>query len=92
MLLIRCPWCGERAQSEFAYEGDATVSRPDPDAVSDAEWAGYIYLRDNPMGPHDETWQHIAGCRRYFTVRRDTLTHEILSTSPPKGGTGGDEK
>ena len=31
MLLIPCPWCGARAQSEFSYGGDATLKRPAPD-------------------------------------------------------------
>ena len=32
MLLIPCPWCGPRAQAEFTYGGDATLTRPAPDA------------------------------------------------------------
>ena len=27
MLLIRCPWCGERAQTEFTYVGDRIKTR-----------------------------------------------------------------
>lgn len=29
MFEITCPWCGKRAQTEFSYEGDATLERPD---------------------------------------------------------------
>ncbi len=29
MLHINCPFCGLRAQKEFAYGGDATVKRPE---------------------------------------------------------------
>ena len=29
MLYIKCPYCGIRAQTEFAYGGDATVKRPE---------------------------------------------------------------
>ncbi len=86
MLLIKCPWCGERAQTEFSYGGDATRDRPaDPGAVSDEEWTAWIYLRDNPRGPHVEYWQHSAGCRRWLKVGRDTLTHEIFSVEDVKG-------
>jgi heterotetrameric sarcosine oxidase delta subunit len=81
MLLIRCPWCGPRAQIEFTYGGDATVVRPAIDAP-EAAWAEYVYLRDNPRGPHDERWQHSAGCRQWIRVRRDTRTHEIVATEP----------
>ena len=83
MLLITCPYCGPRDQLEFSYAGDAAVKRPDPATVSDADWAAYIYLRDNPKGPHNELWQHHAGCRAFIVVRRDTVTHEITATSLP---------
>jgi methylglutamate dehydrogenase subunit B len=80
MLLIPCPWCGPRSQVEFTYGGDATVRRPPTDAP-EAAWFDYVYLRDNPCGPHDELWLHGAGCRRWFKVRRDTRTHEILASA-----------
>jgi heterotetrameric sarcosine oxidase delta subunit len=84
MLLIACPWCGPRAQIEFTYGGDATAVRPAPDAP-DSAWAAFVYLRDNPRGPHDERWQHSAGCRQWFRVRRDTRTHRIVATEPFAG-------
>lgn len=82
MLLIPCPWCGLRAQSEFTYGGDATVQRPSLDA-SEAAWVDFVYLRNNPAGPHEELWQHSAGCRQWLRVRRNTRTHEIIDTAPP---------
>ena len=63
MLLIRCPWCGERSEVEFKYLGDATVTRPDPDD-SDEAWYDFVYTRDNPRGEHVAWWHHTAGCRR----------------------------
>ena len=81
MMLIPCPWCGPRSQVEFTYGGDATLRRPAADAP-EAAWAEYVYLRDNPCGPHDELWYHGAGCRSWFEVRRDTRTHEILASAP----------
>ena len=89
MLLIPCPWCGPRAQSEFTYGGDATVKRPPSDAPEDA-WVAFVYLRDNPFGPHDELWHHSAGCRQWFRVRRDTRTHAILSSARPGAPLSGD--
>jgi len=80
MLLIPCPWCGPRNQVEFTYGGDASVVRPAIDAGRDA-WFDYIYLRDNPSGPHAEFWVHSAGCRRWFRVRRDTRTHDIVASA-----------
>ena len=61
---------------------DATVRRPALDAP-EGEWFRYVYIRDNPMGPHDEWWTHSAGCRQWFVVSRDTRTHEILGSAPP---------
>jgi heterotetrameric sarcosine oxidase delta subunit len=76
VLLIFCPHCGARDQTEFAYGGDASVVRPAADAPLEA-WFAYVYLRDNPAGQHAEYWQHVAGCRRWIRIRRDTVTHEI---------------
>ena len=81
MMLIPCPWCGPRNQIEFTYGGDAMLRRPAPDAP-EAAWVDYVYLRDNPCGPHDELWYHGAGCRSWFKVRRNTRTHEIIASAP----------
>jgi heterotetrameric sarcosine oxidase delta subunit len=76
MLSIPCPWCGERDEVEFAYGGEAGVAYPaDPAALSDAEWAAYLFVRDNPKGRFAERWVHVHGCRRWFDVVRDTETH-----------------
>ncbi len=76
MLLIRCPWCGERAESEFHCGGEAHIDRPRPDA-SDERWAAYLYQRYNANGLIAERWVHRHGCRRWFHIVRDTGTHEI---------------
>ena len=79
MLLIHCPHCGPRAQTEFSYGGDAAIARPAaPEDADDVAWIDYLYLRDNPKGRHEELWQHIFGCRRWIKVRRDVVSHEIL--------------
>ncbi len=90
MLLIECPWCGPRDESEFSYGGEAHIVRPDPDAASDEEWAAYLFYRKNPRGDHLEQWCHASGCRRWFNVRRDTMTYEIsgvyrIGEKPPGG-------
>lgn len=80
MLRIPCPWCGIRDETEFRYGGQAHIERPaDPDALSDDAWAEYLFMRDNPKGAFAERWVHVAGCRRWFNLRRDTVTHEILA-------------
>lgn len=78
MLLISCPYCGPRDETEFSYGGEAHIARPsDPEALSNAEWADYLFMRTNPKGWHSERWAHAQGCRRWFNVARHTVTHEI---------------
>ncbi len=90
MLLIDCPYCGERAETEFSYGGEAGISRPKhPDALSDAEWADYLFMRKNSRGVHQELWNHAAGCRRWFEAERDTVSYQILATRElPRRGSG----
>lgn len=81
-MLIPCPWCGHREESEFSYGGDASLKRPAvPSVAPDEVWDHYVYLRDNIKGRHIEFWYHTAGCRRWFTATRNTLTHEIDRTA-----------
>ena len=81
MLLIRCPWCGEREEREFQYGGDAGVKTPPADA-DDKTWTHFLYWRHNPAGPFTERWVHNHGCRRWFIAVRDTTTHQISATWP----------
>jgi heterotetrameric sarcosine oxidase delta subunit len=89
MLLIPCPWCGERDEVEFRYGGEAHIVRPpDPAALDDAALADYLHMRANPKGALAERWVHRAGCRRWFNLLRDTASHRILAVyrigdSPP---------
>jgi sarcosine oxidase, subunit delta len=46
---------------------------------SDAEWADYLFTRENPAGVHAERWRHTYGCSQWFNVLRDTVTHEIAA-------------
>jgi sarcosine oxidase, subunit delta len=81
MLLIDCPYCGPRAELEFACGGESHIARPaNAEALSDAEWADYLFMRKNPKGLHYERWNHARGCRRWFNVGRDTVSHRILKT------------
>jgi sarcosine oxidase subunit delta len=76
-MRIPCPYCGPRDVSEFAYQGDATLTRPE----AGAEMYDYVYLRDNPAGLHREHWYHAAGCHAWLTVTRNVATHEIVDAA-----------
>jgi heterotetrameric sarcosine oxidase delta subunit len=81
-MLITCPWCGPREETEFRYGGQAGVALPaDPGTVDDQAWAQLLFFRDNPKGPFAERWVHAAGCRRWFSTVRDTVTHQFLPES-----------
>jgi sarcosine oxidase, subunit delta len=79
-MLIPCPWCGDREEVEFRYGGPPPDGDPPvPEAVDDAAWARYLYFRPNVKGRLHERWVHTAGCRRWFTLVRDTVSHEITT-------------
>lgn len=83
MHQINCPWCGVRDETEFQYQGDASVTRPAPDA-DEVDFFDYVYIRDNPKGWHTEWWHHVGGCRQWVKVVRNTVTHEIRATGLPQ--------
>jgi methylglutamate dehydrogenase subunit B len=79
-MRIPCPHCGEREVREFSYLGDASVTRPDPEA-SEAlpRFIDYVYVRENPVGPFRELWYHGVGCQAWLVVTRDTRTHDMVA-------------
>ena len=81
MLLIPCPYCGDRDETEFSYGAQAHVAYPaDPSALDDREWGAYLFVRANPKGPLAERWYHAHGCRRWFHLVRDTGTNQMLGS------------
>ncbi|MEU7382788.1 MULTISPECIES: sarcosine oxidase subunit delta [unclassified Streptomyces] len=80
MLLLNCPWCGPRDETEYHYGGQAHLPFPEtPGELTDEQWAEYVFYRDNPKGPFAERWVHSTGCRRWFNVVRDTVTYDVLA-------------
>lgn len=80
-MRIDCPYCGPRDEREFRFGGEAHLARPAL-TVSDGDWAEYLFFRKNPRGIHYERWLHAHGCRRWFNVVRNTLTHRIEAVYP----------
>lgn len=76
-LRITCPHCGARPIEEFAYGELPSVpaSITDPDA-RDIDLG---FMRANPEGVQTERWFHLYGCRRWFSIQRDTRSDEIVS-------------
>ncbi|MBL43076.1 MAG: sarcosine oxidase subunit delta [Rhodospirillaceae bacterium] len=79
MLFIKCPYCGERDESEFHYGGEADISRPEePSKLKDIEWGNYLFMKKNTKGIFSEIWSHSSGCRKWFRVDRNTVTNDII--------------
>jgi sarcosine oxidase subunit delta len=84
MLRINCPVCGDRDYTEFRYGGDATKRRPPPDERDMKVWHDYLFLFENPKGPHRELWQHVSGCRQWLVLERNTATNETGPARPAR--------
>jgi sarcosine oxidase subunit delta len=81
MLLIDCPYCGERPEIEFHCGGEAHIARPlDPAQLDDKEWADFLFYRSNTKGVLAERWNHRNGCQRWFNALRDTVSDRVLTT------------
>jgi sarcosine oxidase subunit delta len=89
MLLILCPWCGPRAETEFTCGGEADITRPaHPERLSDREWGDYLFMRRNVRGRQREQWHHSFGCRRWFVIERDTITYDVRPAHAPPNAQG----
>jgi sarcosine oxidase, subunit delta len=101
MLRIPCPFCGStRDEDEFTFSGPFERVRPaDPQGLRDQQWSDYLFTRENTRGKALERWRHTFGCRQWFGIERDTVSHEIVrvfsltdvprncdTTTPTEGG------
>ena len=71
-LQTPCPHCRRRPVHEFMYGEVADV--PESIADPDARDLDRAFMRSNPAGLTTERWFHVAGCRRWLTLRRDTTS------------------
>ena len=76
-LMIPCPNCGSRPFTEFWCSGEL------PDGGHggfehdiEADFAR-VWLRRNVAGDQPERWFHFAGCRRWISLTRNTVTNGI---------------
>ncbi|MFO7276661.1 MAG: sarcosine oxidase subunit delta [Pseudomonadota bacterium] len=83
MKLLRCPVNGLRPISEFVWGGEVR-DMPDPDAVSDAEWAHYVFDRSGVPAVKREWWYHVPS-GVWFIAERDTVADRVLRTYPYGG-------
>ena len=87
MLLIPCPWCGQREQYEFAFAGEVDKRRPiRPEIIEDDAWTDYLFGTSNLRGPARYFICHAQGCGMWFTVGFDTTTHGVRDPLPLVAG------
>jgi sarcosine oxidase, subunit delta len=80
MKTMPCPLNGPRNITEFVCAGEMRVM-PDPAAMSDAEWADFVFMETNGAGIVREWWCHVP-TSYWFIAERNTVTDEILRTYP----------
>ena len=78
MKILNCPVNGPRVVTEFAYWGELR-EMPDPAAVSDEQWADYVFNRNGAPGIKKEWWCHTPS-NTWFIVERDTARDQVLRT------------
>jgi len=78
MLLIPCPWCGPRDEPEFQFGGEPAVRPISANAVSDARWADYLFLRGNEKGFH-RIERNYGNFTRSFAVPNTFDTENIAA-------------
>jgi heterotetrameric sarcosine oxidase delta subunit len=76
MLWLSCPNCGSRPIEEFGFGGELPTV---PDRITDPSERDidYVWMFDNLEGITIERWFHQAGCRRWHTVERNTITDSV---------------
>ncbi len=64
--------------SEFRFGGELPAV---PDSITDeaARNVDYVWMLDNIRGVTTERWFHAAGCRRWLTLRRDTVNDQVVA-------------
>ena len=80
MKLMNCPLNGLRNISEFICIGEVT-DMPNPNELSDEQWADFIWMSNNTAGVVREWWCHTA-TSYWFIAERNTVTDEILKSYP----------
>ena len=78
MKIMICPLNGPRNISEFVYGGQVKAM-PDPQSVSDVEWAKYVFYEKNDIGVVHEWWLH-SPSSYWFIAERHNASDEIIRT------------
>jgi heterotetrameric sarcosine oxidase delta subunit len=75
-MKVVCPNCGPRPFSEFWFGGEVVMQDVADPSDAEADFQR-VWFRRNAYGLQREQWFHHAGCRRWHTTQRDTITNEL---------------
>jgi heterotetrameric sarcosine oxidase delta subunit len=75
-LMIPCPTCGRRPYTEFWCGGELPEGGHGATADPEGDYRR-VWLKRNRAGDQLERWFHHAGCRRWVTLTRNTISNEI---------------
>ena len=75
-LMIPCPQCGSRPFTEFWCGGELPDGGHGAAGDIEADYAR-VWLKRNVCGDQPERWFHHAGCRRWISLTRHTVTNVI---------------
>ena len=83
MLIISCPYCGPRDEIEFVCGGEAHIARPlANNTITDAEFAEYLFIRDNPKGVFLERWHSLFWKKSSFGISCVQLSFKNILLPP----------
>ena len=77
---MNCPLNGPRNISEFICFSEV-IDMPNPNDLSDEQWADFMWMSNNTAGVVREWWFHTA-TSYWFIAERNTITDEIIKTYP----------
>jgi len=81
MKIIHCPINGPRPLQEFYFGGQfrPLPELADGEALSDSQWADYVFNRDGSPGIQKEWWYH-SPSGTWFIAERDIVKDAFLRT------------
>ena len=77
MLESPAPIAASATTPSSATAATPSKARPAHGTGDLKAWHDYVFLFDNPKGPHREYWQHVLGCRQWLVLERNTATNEV---------------
>ncbi|MCP5087160.1 MAG: sarcosine oxidase subunit delta [Rhodobacteraceae bacterium] len=83
MLLIPCPNCGPRDETEFTYGGPVSQWPEMNGGSTTKDWHRAVHFKSSKSTLVSELWYHDAGCERWIVLCRDQNSHDFTARAGP---------